>query len=307
MTNPARRIWVDGELVPWEQATVHLLGQSVQRGTLVFDVMPVYETAAGVRVLGLAEHVDRFRNSAEQSAMDLGYDRDALLRGIGETVRANPGCEVVKISGYWPGVSLDLLPADSAPSVAIAAFSAADLDPGHGAGSEKQRPMRLRIAEPTKLPPGHLSPHVKIAAGYTAAAAAKRRARDAGFDDILFLDEQGEVAESSTQSFFLVEGGTIRTAPLRYVLAGITRRSVLELIHSEGIPCKEDPIPRDLLHTADEAFLAGTTIQVCPVARIDDREFAAPGPVTAQLQRRYAELTAGEDSELSPRWMQALP
>lgn len=305
MSVSARRIWLDGQCVPWEDASVHVLAQSLQRGSLVFDVMPVHATPDGIRIFGLREHVERFVASAESNEMELRPDLDALLHAVGETVRANPGCEVVKMSAYWPGVSLDLLPADAFPSVAIAAFSPSDL--GEDRKSGPRDPARLMLTEPIKLPPQHLSPQVKIAAGYTASAIAKRRAVRAGFDDILLLDEVGEVAESSTQSFFLVEQGEIHTAPLRYVLAGVTRRCVLELIAAEGIPCKEDRILRERLESAQEAFLCGTTIGVWGVGRIDDRELLAPGPITQSLSERFARVVSGQDREFSPRWMQELP
>ena len=254
MTGSGRQIWVDGELVPWESATVHVLSQSLQRGTLVFDVMAAYSRPGGIAVFGLREHVERLVRSAELSGMRLAFDLDALLAGVAETARANPGCGVIKISAYNPGIALDVLPVDATGSVAIAAFAAEDI--GSQRFPSSPRPARLQVADPIKLPPSVLTPQVKIAAGYTAAAIAKRRAREAGFDDILFLDERGRVAESSTQSFFLVEQGALRTAPLEFVLAGITRRCVIEIAEAEGIGCKEEPIERDALETADEAFVA---------------------------------------------------
>ncbi|MEE2704355.1 MAG: aminotransferase class IV [Myxococcota bacterium] len=304
MSVSARRIWLDGRLVPWQQATVHVLGQSLQRGSLVFDVMPVHTTPDGIRVFGLREHVERFLASAKLNEMELRPGLDELLAAIRDTVHANPGCECVKLSAYWPGVSLELLPADASPSVAIAAFAPSDL--GGKPGADPAAPARLMLAEPIKMPPEHLSPQLKIAAGYTASASAKLRAVRSGFDDILLLDGLGEVAESSTQSFFLVERGEIHTAPLRYVLAGVTRRCLLELIAAEGIACKEDRVPRERLQSADEAFLCGTTIGVRGVSLIDEREFRAPGPITQRLVQRFTRVVAGQDPEFSMRWMQAL-
>jgi branched-chain amino acid aminotransferase len=301
-----RRIWLDGELVPWESATVHVMSQSIQRGSLVFDVMACYGPPGDVRILGMREHVDRFLGSAELNGMQLGLGRDDLVAAIAECVRANPGCEVVKISAYHSGVSLDVLPRDERPSVAIAGFSIRDI---YGASLEGDLPpARLQVAETIKIPPTVLSPQVKIAAGYTGAAIAKQRARREGFDDILFLDAQGRVAESSTQSFFLVQDGGLHTAPVDHVLAGVTRRAVLELAADEGIAVEEKPPERDQLASADEAFLTGTTINVWPVARIDARELPPPipGPVTERLARRFARMIAGEDAAFSPRWMQAV-
>lgn len=117
-----RSIWLAGELVPWERATVHVLSQSLQRGTLVFDFMACYPGARGPVILGLREHVDRFVRSAEGNGMTLRWDRAALAAAIAQTVRANPGAEFVKASAYWPGISPELLPVDAEPTVAIAAY-----------------------------------------------------------------------------------------------------------------------------------------------------------------------------------------
>lgn len=299
-----KRIWVDGKLVPWEEVTLHVLSQSVQRGSLVFDVMHCYEGSEGPAILGLREHSQRFLNSASLSGMRLAFGLEEILRGIGETVRANPGAQIVKISAYYPGVSLDVLPVDPTPSVAIAAFPIADILPADGSGSFG--PARLQIADPRKMPPWVLSPQAKLAAGYLYTSIAKQRARQEGFDDVLLLDERGDVAESSTQSFLLVEDETIYTAPLDYVLAGITRRLVLELAADEGIASKEEPIPGERLWTAQEMFMTGTTANIWPVLRVDQHELPVPvpGPVTQRLMERFTRVILREDPIFSPRWMQ---
>ena len=123
---------------------------------------------------------------------------------------------------------------------------------------------------------------------------------------MLLLDERGDVAESSTQSFFLVEDGTLYTAPLDYVLAGITRRVVLEFAADEGIPAREEPVAAERLKTVDEIFMAGTTVNVWPVAQIDDHALptSVPGPVTKRLMDRFSAMITHQDPVFSPRWMQ---
>ncbi|TDI97782.1 MAG: hypothetical protein E2O73_10675 [Deltaproteobacteria bacterium] len=299
-----RRIWVDGKLVPWQQATLHVLSQSAQRGSLVFDVMHCYWSPEGAAILGLREHSERFLNSASLSSMSLGIDLEGLLSAIRETVRANPGAQIVKLSAYYPGVSLDVLPSDHTASVAIAAFAISDILSGTKGG--KLGPARLQVADPRKMPPWVLSPQAKLAAGYLYTAVAKQHARAQGFDDVLLLDERGDIAESSTQSFFLVENDTLYTAPLDYVLAGITRRLLLELAADERIMAKEESVAAERLRSAQEAFMAGTTINVWPVAEIDGHALLAPvpGPITERLMARLARVIAREDPDFSPRWMQ---
>jgi branched-chain amino acid aminotransferase len=301
--DPGRKIWLDGELVPWEAATVHVMSQSIQRGSLVFDVMACYGPKGSEHIFGMREHVDRFGASAEHAGMQLDFDRDTLLAGVAASVRANPGCQIVKISAYHSGVSLDVLPRDLRPTVAIAAVAFRDV---YGRDPGERVPARLQVADTRKLPADVLSPQLKIAAGYTAAAIAKLRAQREGFDDILFLDLRGKVAESSTQSFFLVDQGSLWTAPLDHVLAGVTRRAVLELAADEGLVVTEESPEHVQLESAGEAFLCGTTTDVWAVQRIDARELPGPvpGPVTGRLAERLARVIGGADAVFSPRWMQ---
>jgi branched-subunit amino acid aminotransferase/4-amino-4-deoxychorismate lyase len=204
---------------------------------------------------------------------------------VAEAVRANPGAEVVKVSAYYPGPSLDVLPVDPMPEVSIAAFSIADLSKAGRASAAG--PARLQVAESRKMPASVLSPQIKIAAAYTHAAFAKARAKAAGCHDVLFLDDHDNLTESSTQSFFLVCDGVLRCAPLDATLAGVTRRLAVALAEDEKIPVEEEPMPRSILAHAQEAFLTGTTSNVWPVSRIDALELAEPGsgPITRAAGR----------------------
>ena len=307
MSVSERRIWVNGRLVPWAEATVHVLSQSIQRGTLVFDVMPVYWLKRGPAILGLDEHVERFAQSMQLAGMVPHYGARELRAGVTEAVRANPGAELVKVSAYHPGVSLDVLPVDPKPDVAIAAFAIGDVVPG-GKRANAGGPAKLQIAASVKMPASVLSPQVKIAAGYTHAAFAKQRARAAGFHDVLFLDGAGSLTESSTQSFFLVADGVVHTAGLDQVLDGITRRLAIELARDLGYEVKEGRMPRELLGRAREAFLTGTTTNVWPIAQIDSLELPkpVPGPVSTKLVSRFNALCADEDPAFSKRWLQAV-
>jgi branched-chain amino acid aminotransferase len=300
----ARRIWVEGELRLWADATVHVMSQSLQRGTLVFDFMPIYATAAGPRVLGLREHVERFVRSARLSEMPLRWDAAQLLAAVRETVRANPGSEVIKISGYFAGASLDVLPVEEFATVAIAVLAKRDLHPDYL--DRTQEPARLMIAAPPKLPPAVLSPQMKIAASYTHAVSAKRAAIRAGCHDLLFLDQRGNLAESSTASFFLVADGAACSAPLDTVLEGVTRRAAIDIARAEGIPVRETELPAAWLERASEAFLTGSSVEIWPIERVGDVRLPAPvpGPITARLRARYERMVKGEDPQLSARWMQ---
>jgi len=297
-----RWIWVDGELLPWERATVHVMGQSVQRGSLVFDVMSCHWPEEGPAVFGLREHVDRFINSARLSGMKLALDAKGLIEAIGVAVRANPGAKSVKVSGYYPTPSLDVLPLDETASIAIAVFSPTDIDPSY---RSHDSPARLQIADPRKMPDWVQSPQAKLAAGYLYTSIAKGIARKAGFDDVLLLDQDGNLAESSTQSFFWVIDGVIHTASLDVVLAGITRHVVIELARDQGYEVREARCPRASLAQCDEVFLTGTTSNVWAVGQIDDHVWEqAPGPVSLTLANRLETMLAGKDPKFSPIWLQ---
>jgi branched-chain amino acid aminotransferase len=301
-----RRIWVEGELRPWAEATVHVMSQSLQRGTLVFDFMPVYATARGPCVLGLREHVERFARSAQLAEMPLRWDTGQLLAAVRSTARANPGCEVIKLSGYFAEPSLEVLPVEEFATVAIAALAKRELHPGYT--GKIQEPARLMIAAPPKLPAAVISPQVKIAASYTHAVSAKRAALRAGCHDLLFLDQAGNLAESATASFFLVVDGVVASAPLDTVLEGVTRRAVIEIARAEGLVVREVPLPASWLARASEAFLTGSSIEIWPIDRVGDTSLPrpVPGPVTSRLRARYERMVKDEDSDLSARWLQEL-
>ncbi len=305
MADIGRTIWIDGKLVPWAEATVHVLSQSVQRGSLVFDFMSCHWLEDGPAVFGLREHVERFLGSMQLSGMRPALGQAEIERAIGEAVRANPGASHVKISAYYPTPALDVLPRDAHPSLAIAAFRPEESAPEW---RRERMPAQLQVADARKMPGWVLSPQAKLAAGYLYTSVAKAAARADGFDDVLLLDEDGCIAESSTFSFFWIEAGEVFTAPVDVVLAGVTRRVVLELARAEALPVHEVQRPLAALARAQECFLTGTRARVWPVARVGARMFPAPvpGPLTSVLARRLDAVLEGKDPRLSPRWLQPL-
>ncbi len=305
MADLGRTIWIDGKLVPWAEATVHVLSQSVQRGSLVFDFMSCHWREAGPAVFGLREHVERFLGSMLLSGMRSALGSNALERAIGEAVRANPGASHVKVSAYYPTPALDVLPRDAHPSIAIAAFRPEDIAPEW---RRERPPAQLQVAEARKMPGWVLSPQAKLAAGYLYTSVAKAAARADGFDDVLLLDQDGCIAESSTFSFFWIEAGEVFTAPVDVVLAGVTRRVLMELARDERLPVHEVQQPLAVLARASECLLAGTSARVWPVGRVGARQFPAPvpGPLTAVLARRLDAVLEGNDPKLSPQWLQPL-
>jgi branched-chain amino acid aminotransferase len=299
MSDPDRRLWIDGRLVPWADATVHVLSHSLQRGSLVFDYTSVHETPRGTAIFRLDDHLERFLRSVSIVGLPMTYGLAELRAASLEAARANPGANAFKICAYLPSVEVDVVPMDEHVSVSIAVY--------HGA-----RDIVLRKASPRPMTPtlsvkiervrrrieAHLPTHAKASANYLGPMMAKWAARREGFDEVVLLDEHGLLAEAPTANVFLVdEAGALRTPTLDAVLAGVTRMSVIELAKHEGIPVREESLPPEALYEAPEVFLASSSVGVWPVAAVDGRPVrgGAPGPVSKRLQDRLDAICAGQD------------
>ena len=298
--NPHRLIWIDGELVPWEQATVHVLSHSLQRGSLIFDYMSVYETPRGPAVFRLPEHVQRLLHSAELVGLPLALGAPAIGAAILRTVRANPGAKAVKVSAYLPSIEVDVVPLDPHVAVAIAAYDPqADINAGKPSPPHRPATLKIWIEKSVKNRRDDIvPPQAKVSANYTSPMQAKWNARRAGYDEILLVDEDGYVAEGPTTNVFLVDAdGVVATPPEAKVLLGVTRRSILELARAEGLRAEERQIRPEALALAAEVFLTGTTAGVWPVASVDGEKIGqgAPGPTSERLAKRFRAVTRGDD------------
>jgi branched-chain amino acid aminotransferase len=295
-----RRIWIDGELVPWEKATVHVLSHSLQRGSLIFDYMSVYQTSRGPAVFRMPEHVDRLLHSAELVGLPLTLDAATIEAAIVTTVRANPGATAVKVSAYLPSIEVDVVPLDPHVAVAIAAYDPqADINADKPAKPHRPATLSIWIEKTVKNRREDIvPPQAKVSGNYTSPMQAKWNARRAGYDEILLVDEDGFVAEGPTTNVFLVDAdGALATPPTEKVLHGVTRSSILALAEAEGLRAHERKITPEQLAGADEVFLTGTTAGVWPVASVDGAPIrgGAPGPVSERLAKRFRAVTRGED------------
>lgn len=297
MASHGTKLWLDGELIDFEDATVHVLSNSNQRGSTVFDVMRVAQPASGPAVFGLREHVARFVRSMGLMGMQWEGSIGQLEKGIRETVMANPGSSIVKLVATWSEVGTVSVPANLTPQIWIAA-----LDPAATAdGAPKTNPVKLKVADGPKIPEDVLPVSLKVAAMYTPGIREIMIARAAGFDDVVFKDIDGALAEGSTRSLFVVKNGRLILPGLNQVLDGISRRAVLELAQHEAIHAEVRHVYWDEVTGADELFLSSTTNPVLPVAQIDEQKFEV-GPVTQTLSAAVTKLLAG-DHELSRRWL----
>lgn len=304
-----RVIWRNGEFVPWADATVHVLAQSLQRGTLAFDFMSVHETAAGPAIFRLDAHIDRLLTSCRLEELPIEYPAAKLMEACAETVRRNPGCRSVKISALIASIEVELIPQDPTVSVFIAAYdSTRDITATHEAPYPKRETLSLKVEhEISNRRHDILPPQAKVAANYTSPTIAKRKARAEGFDDVLLLTERGTVAEAPTSNIFVVREGALSTPPDNDVLLGITRASIIEIARYLKLPCQERELELGQLYAAEEAFLTNTSTGVWPIERIDDVVLGdgAPGPVTRELRDTLRRIWSGDEPAFR-HWLHAV-
>jgi len=305
-TPPDRRIWIDGTLVPWQDATVHVLSHSLARGSLVFDYLSVHATPKGAAIFRLAEHLERFLRSVAIVGLPMQLTFDQLFAGARQVVAANPGAKALKVMAYLPSEEVDVVPMDDHVAVAMAAY-----DPVEDVIKKKANPRRmtptiaLKIERVRRRIESHLPTHAKAAANYLGPMMAKWQARYEGYDEVVMLDEHGHLSEAPTSNVFVVDArGTLRTPSLEAVLPGITRMSVVEIAKHEGIAVHEGIVEPEELLAASEAFLASTSVGVWPVASVDQKPLPAPvpGPISARLKARFDRAVAGEDADFA-HWL----
>lgn len=307
MSAVERCIWRDGEFVAWADATVHVLSQSLQRGSLAFDYLSIYETARGPAAFRLRDHVMRLATTCRIVGLPLAHTVEDIVDAAVETVRRNPGAKSVKISALIPSIEVEIVPQDERVSVFIAAYDSGPDIIDRNRGEYRRRDvLSLKIErEKSARREDILPPHAKVAANYTAAMSAKWRARREGFDDVVLLDEHGFLTEGPTANLFLVDqDGQLATPPASKVLLGITRDSVMQLAGAAGIACVERDIEADELASAAEVFLTGTSVGVWPVLRVDGQAVAdgGIGPVTVHLRDRYRAAARGDDPQFE-HWL----
>ena len=303
---PDRRIWIDGALVPWQAATVHVLSHSLARGSLVFDYLSVHETPRGAAIFRLGEHLERFQRSVGIVGLPMRQSFDELFAGARAVVHANPGAKALKVMAYLPSEEVDVVPMDERVAVAMAAY-----DPVADVILKKANPRRmtatlaLKIERVRRRIESHLPTHAKAAANYLGPMMAKWQARNEGYDEVVMLDEHGHLSEAPTSNVFLVDArGTLRTPSLDAVLPGVTRMSVVEIAKHEGVPVYEGVVEPEELLGAAEAFLASTSVGVWPVASVDQKPLPTPipGPISARLKSRFDRVVAGQDPDFA-HWL----
>ena len=301
-----RVVWRDGDFVPWRDATVHILAQSLQRGSLAFDYMSVHQAQRGTAVFRLQDHVARLFKTCSIMGLPIAYTPAELVEGCAETVRRNPGATALKISALIPSIEAELVPRNPRVGVLICAYDIqSDLFGDEPPRGFQREAISLKIERGiTNRRADIIPPQAKMAANYTSAMFAKWRARQEGFDEIVLLDGDGCIAEAPTSNIFVVDANGLATPPDDKVLHGITRASVLELAGALGIDSAARELSVAALHGAAEVFLTSTSVGVRPVVQVDRRQVTdgTAGPVTARLQEALAEVVRGASPEFE-HWL----
>ena len=292
---PVDKVWMNGELVAWENATVHVLTHALHYGSGVFEGIRCYETPRGPAVFRLREHLQRMERSAKIFMMEIPYSVDELMDATFELIKVNGlrSCYVRPIAyrGYGEmGLNPELNPVD----VCIAVW-------GWGAylGDDAlKHGVRMTVSSWRRHDPNIIPPQAKVTGAYINSSMAKLEAVRSGYDEAIMLNPHGYVSEATGENLFVVKDGELLTPPLAAgPLPGVTRASVMAIAADLGMPVFERLMTRADLYVAEEIFCSGTAAEVTPVREIDSRVIGEPGPITLTLQQKYFEIVKGQDEK----------
>ncbi|MDQ6838988.1 MAG: branched-chain amino acid transaminase [Actinomycetota bacterium] len=290
---PTEKIWMDGELVDWGDAKIHILTHTLHYGCGVFEGIRAYPTAGGPAVFRLTDHVTRLFNSAKIFMIDVPFTVEEIIAATKDTVRVNglDQCYIRPIVylGYGE-MGLNPLPCAVNVSIAVWPWGAYLGDDGVEQG------VRMKISSWQRHDPNAMPPAAKGTGMYINSSMAKIEALKSGYDEAILLSPQGYVSECTGENLFVVRGGRIITPPSSAgALEGITQSSVLTIARDLGYPVEVGNILRSDLYVAEEAFLSGTAAEVVPISSVDDRMVGdgRPGPMTRRIQEVFSDAVRG--------------
>ena len=287
------KIWMNGSLVNWDDAKVHVLTHTLHYGTGVFEGIRAYETANGPAVFRLTDHMKRLHNSAKIMGMELPYSVEELVEATKQTVKSTglPSCYIRPIAYYGYGeMGLNTLPCKVDVAIACWPWGA------YLGDDAVQKGVRMKISSWTRHDHNTMPPAAKTVGNYVNSSLAKVEALKAGYDEAIMLSPSGLVAECTGENIFCVRNGIILTPPLSAgALEGITQSSVTTIARDLGYDIRVDNIARSDLYIADEIFVCGTAAEVGSVNSVDERKIPCPGPMTTAIAATYAKAVRGQD------------
>ena len=294
-------IWMDGEMLPWREAKVHVLTHTLHYGMGVFEGIRAYKTERGTAIYRLPEHIERLFRSAHILAMPMPYERSALTQVCRNVVRANSlESAYLRPLCFYGSEGMGLRADNLKTHIMVAAWH---WGPYLGAAGQEQG-IRIKTSSFTRHHVNITMCKAKANGNYMNSMLALQEALQAGYDEALLLDVEGYVTEGSGENIFIVRDGILYTPDLTSALEGITRASIITLAGELGISVREKRITRDEVYIADEAFFTGTAAEVTPVRELDGRRIGAGqrGPITARLQSLFFDQVHGRRAE-HPEWL----
>src|SRR5262245_16453281 len=298
------KIWMNGELVDWDDAKVHVGVHGLHYGTGVFEGIRCYETPKGPAVFRLVDHLQRLEDSARLLYMELPYSVEELRQASHELIAVNglPECYLRPIAYYGYG-QLGVSTRGNPVDVAIMSWPW-----GTYLGEEALRNgIRAKISSWQRIGP-NVIPHVAKATGiYLNSMLAVAEANRAGYEEAILLTQEGYIADGSGENIFIVKDGALYTPDLSAsILPGITRDAIIQIAQDLGYRVVEKPLIRTDLYLADEVFMCGTAAEVTPIREVDDQLIGPPGPVTLEIQEAYLDTVHGR-TERWAQWLEYAP
>jgi branched-chain amino acid aminotransferase len=298
---PVEKIWMDGELVDWSDARIHVLSHALHYGTGVFEGVRCYETRLGPAVWHLQEHVERLFRSAKLYHLDIPFPAEAICEAIKDVIRANglAACYIrpLVIRGYG---EMGVNPLNAPVNVIVAVWPW-----GAYLGEEAvERGVRVKISSWRRNDQNSLPAAAKATGQYVNGVLAKVETLKAGYDEAILLNQHGNITDGTGENVFVVSGGALITPPTQAgCLDGITRACVRQIAEDLGREVREENLVRTDLYNADEAFFTGTAAEITPIREVDDRVVGegTRGPVTKEIQDVFFPATRGEIEKYASR------
>lgn len=295
--NKVDKIWMNGNVVDWDDARIHLLSHVVHYGSSVFEGIRCYDTPNGPACFRLQEHTERLFNSAKIYRMEIPFSKSEINQAILELIKVNnlEACYIRPLV-YRGYDSLGVNPLNCPIDVALAVWPW-----GEYLGPEAlKNGVSVCVSSWRRLAPDTMPMMAKAGANYMNSQLIKMEAISRGYAEGIALDYRGQVSEGSGENVFLVQKGTLYTPSLcSSILPGITRDTIIRLARDKGIPVREEPIPREMLYIADEVFFSGSAAEVTPISKIDDIIIGSgtAGEITRELQDLYFDLVQGRTDD----------
>lgn len=295
------KIWMDGTLVDWDKAQVHVLTHALHYGSGVFEGIRCYETADGPAVFRLTEHMQRFERSAKMLFMDLPYSVAEMVEAVKETIRVNKlkSCYIRPLAFRGYGVmGLDPIPAPVQIIIAVWPWET------YMGEEALTRGVDVGVSSWRQRGINSLPPAIKATGNYLNSSLARIEANQHGYNEAILLNEEGRVCEGTGENLFVVRDGVISTPPVSDgLLEGITRDSLMVIADNLDYAVLEESLVRTDLYTADEMFMTGSAAEVVPVRSVDGRVIGDAGPITLELQKTFFRVVHGEEPDYE-EWLE---